>query len=265
MKTGQACCWNFQLASYPLLTWSPNRPARSAATSRRVATLLPMEAILHLALPSTAALPVRLPSKGLLGLTDDGSESASYPGASLLEKRLCFLRSGKLQDRFERQLRPVVYPSARFEGQPRVQNSFQVTCSLPEGFDGDEGRRLLVRQPARLFSPTSITTSLPRSIKYSSVTIATPTTVSPPSPAMLTSTLTMSNFYSAIEACHLRGGYTVLAGMTTMPMSYISWRRTAKALIVLTVTRLRARHTFSYLLEDFHSFPLKLHSKALQP
>ena len=44
-----------------------------------------------------------------------------------------------------RPLHPVVCHAASFEGQPRAESPFDIIFTLPEGFDCDEGRLLLVR------------------------------------------------------------------------------------------------------------------------
>lgn len=52
-------------------------------------------------------------------------------------------------------------PPARVEGQPRVQNPFEVvTCPLPEGFDGDGSRCMLARQVSE------VVRSIARSIQH---------------------------------------------------------------------------------------------------
>ena len=48
-------------------------------------------------------------------------------------------------DFLARPLRSVVCSPASFEGQSRVQYPFEGTCPLPEGFGGNEARRLLIR------------------------------------------------------------------------------------------------------------------------
>ena len=67
----------------------------------------------------------------------------------------------------------------------------------------------LARQLARLSAPPSRTTTIARSSTCPSVPIGTPTAVTPPSPAMRTSTLSRSEISSAVGACLLGGIATV--------------------------------------------------------
>ena len=126
-----------------LLTRSPNGPMRSAGISGRVPTLLPMEANIHLASVDGTPNPPAL-VEVVLGLVGEGSESADQrgtpPGKTTVPPPLR-LASGSF--RTPTALRCLIF--CMLVGQPRVQSTFHVTCPLPEGFDGDEGSRLLVR------------------------------------------------------------------------------------------------------------------------
>ena len=64
----------------PLLTRPPNGPVKSAITSGRVPTLLPMEADIRLASVDGTALTFPLPWKGVHGLAGEGLKSADFPG-----------------------------------------------------------------------------------------------------------------------------------------------------------------------------------------
>lgn len=76
-------------------------------------------------------------------------------------------------------------PPLYLEGQARVQSPLEVTFPLPEGFDSDEARRLLVRRDyeaeREMVSAPMITISIARSRAYLSVSIRTSSTVTPPS------------------------------------------------------------------------------------
>ena len=80
---------------------------------------------------------------------------------------------------------PRCLPSRCFEGQLRVESPFEIASPLPKGFDDDEGRHLfgrhVDRQRARWSVTPSLAISLARSRTYSSVSIGTPTTFTPPS------------------------------------------------------------------------------------
>ena len=100
---------------------------------------------------------------------------------------------------------------------------------------------MLTRPRARRSAPPSFTTSIARSNMCSSVPLGTPTTATPPSSAMRTSTLSSSEISSAVGACPFGGSATVLVGLTKMSMSSSSHRRKTKAPTVLAVTPIKPR------------------------
>ena len=89
----------------------------------------------------------------------------------------------------------------------RVQNPFEITYHLLEGFDGSAGASrvsdMSARQQARRSLPPSFTNSIARPITYSSVPKETPTTLSPHSSTMGTSPRSKIETSSAVEACAL--------------------------------------------------------------
>lgn len=93
-------------------------------------------------LPSTAALTISPPSKGMLELAGDVSMSDVFR-ALALEQRLYIFCFWLLEDFLVRPLRAVVCPPV--QRRPRVRSLFEVSRPLPEGFGGNEGRCLLVR------------------------------------------------------------------------------------------------------------------------
>ena len=123
---------------------------------------------------------------------------------------------------------------------------------MPEGFDEDEGHRLLIRhvsEAARKVVCASILHYLNSLIQhlFLSVRIGAPTTVNPPFSAMWTSPLYTGVIFMAVGACLFGGSATILAGSTTMLKSSIhsSRRRKAKALTVLAVTPIYPKDTSS--------------------
>ena len=124
---------------------------------------------------------------------------------------------------------------------------------------------MLVRQRVKRPAPPSFTFYIARSSAYSSALIRTPTTVTPLLPAMRTSTLSMSKLSSAVGACPVIGSATVLAVLTTIPMSSSCHRRKAKALAVLTVTPIRPREIPSMYVKASTPSPSNSSRKRFSP
>ena len=143
---------------------------------------------------------------------------------------------------------PRVLHCCMLRGTAPCREPFRGSQSLPEGFDDDEGRRLfsgmLARQRARWSVPLSFTISFARSRTYSSVPIAASTTVTHPSSATRTSTLSRSDISSVVGTWPFGGRATALEVLTTTPMSSNSHRR-KKALIVLDVIPIEPREASS--------------------
>lgn len=227
------------------------------------------------ALPLPASRPRRNPSFGLLVRL----QCQPIIQAPRLGKSDCDPAASGRSRVFShaRPLHPVVCPPVCFEGEPRVQSSCEVSYSLPETFDGDEGHRLLVRhvsEAARKAVCASILhyTLVSRSSAHSSVPIGTPIT---PSPLLLRQygrrRFQEASISSAVGACSFGGNATVLAGLLApMPVSSSLRRRKATPLlIVLAGTPAMPRHIYIYIhrpcTRTFHSFSVKLLSETLQP
>ena len=104
---------------------------------------------------------IRLASQACLGLLATPKRQP-ITRAPLPKRRLCLRRCRQLRGylvcTMRCTLRPVVCPPAWLEGQPRVQNPFEVS-SLPEGLNGDKSRRLPSRHASEALPESAVRAS----------------------------------------------------------------------------------------------------------